>query len=283
MAAYSSRFFALNTEKPLSYDVCGQLISKDGFLHHRRTFEQNVFLLVLEGTLYITANNTEFTLSPHQFIFLRADEEHFGHLTSSGRLSYLWVHLRGDKPFDVLDTVPGASALNTSYPYCFPEYGEILSTSRVIPLFRQLLNLSLEEKLPAASMLDYALSMLLLELTREHLYTRKYSTPDVPQTVLAVCEWIRSNYYRQFTVSELAARFGYQADYLSTLFKKHMGISLIAYTNRLRIEASKNLLANYALSIKEAAYSCGFPDEKYYMKVFKRLEGITPSQYKNTL
>ena len=42
--------------KPLEYSVCGQLISKDGFLHHRRTFEHHVLIFVLEGTLHITAN-----------------------------------------------------------------------------------------------------------------------------------------------------------------------------------------------------------------------------------
>ena len=61
-----------------------------------------------------------------------------------------------------------------------------------------------------------------------------------------------------------------------------MGLSLVSYTNRLRIEASKKLLSNYDLSIKETAYSCGFPDEKYFMKVFKKFEQCTPTDYRRS-
>jgi len=132
-------------------------------------------------------------------------------------------------------------------------------------------------------MLNYTLSLLLLEVTAEQKRTQTLPARKLPPVVLSVCEWIRENYYRSFSVAELADLFGYQADYLSSLFKKHMGISLTEYTNHLRIEASKTLLGNYDLSIKEAAYSSGFPDEKYFMKVFKKYEGMTPTEYKGTL
>ena len=84
-------------------------------------------------------------------------------------------------------------------------------------------------------------------------------------------------------VTELADAVGYSADYLSSLFKQSMGISIVRYTNLLRIKTAKTLLSNYDITIKEAAFSCGFSDEKYFMKVFKQLEGMTPSQYKNSI
>lgn len=279
MTTPTPRFFELHTDRPLTYDVCGQLISKDGFLHHRRTFDLSVFILVTEGQLHITANGTEHTVSPNQYIFLKAGEEHFGHQASSGKLSYLWVHLRGDRPFEVSDTEAPASSPN----YCFPEYGEIISSKRVSALFRQLMDLSMAEPAAASLMLDYTLSLLLLEVSAEQKHAHLQPAKKLPPVILSVCEWIRGNYYRTFSVAELAASLGYQADYLSSLFKKHMGVSLTEYTNRLRIEASKTILANYDLSIKEAAYSCGFPDEKYFMKVFKKFEGLTPTEYKGTL
>ena len=61
-----------------------------------------------------------------------------------------------------------------------------------------------------------------------------------------------------------------------------MGISIVRYTNRLRIKTAKTLLSNHGVSIKEAAFSCGFSDEKYFMKVFKEQEGISPTQYKHS-
>ncbi len=265
MTMPAPRYFTLHTDKPLIYDVCGQLISKGNFLHHRRTFDLNVFILVTQ-----MAGNTPFPLTN---IFLRVGEEHFGHQASLGKLSYLWVHLLGDKPFEAAEEFP----LKSNSPYCFPEQGKVTSSKRVSSLFRQLMDLSLAEQMYLPLMLNYTLSLLLLEVSGEQSHAHILPVQKQPPVILSICEWIRGNYYKTFTVSEL---FGYQTDYLSALFKKHMSVSLIGYTNRLRIEVSKTLLANYDLSIKKAAYSCGFPDEKYFMKVFKKFEGMTPWEYK---
>ena len=269
------RYFATNTTTPLTFSVCGQLISKDGFLHHKRCFDWDVLILITEGTLYLTANNTAYTLTPNQYIFLKAGEEHFGHQASSGKLSYLWVHVKSDTPFE---EVTGSK---TSHSYFFSESGTIAPSKRVPLLFHQLLDLSLEEQLYNTSMLNYSVSLLMMELSQEHLTLDNCQNIQIPPVIASVKEWVKANYHHPFTVSQLALEFGYQADYLSSLFKRITGLSLTQYTNTIRIETSKNLLANYDLSIKEAAYSCGFPDEKYYMKVFKKLEGLTPTQYKN--
>ena len=51
----------------------------------------------------------------------------------------------------------------------------------------------------------------------------------------------------------------------------------------MRVEGAKLLLKEQPLPIKEVAYSCGFEDEKYFMRVFKNIVGITPSEYRNSL
>ena len=86
------RYFGFETTRPLQYMVCGQLIDKTGFLHHRRNFDQHVFILVTKGTLHITVAGKEYNVGPNQYVFLKAGEEHFGHKSSKGELSYFWVH-----------------------------------------------------------------------------------------------------------------------------------------------------------------------------------------------
>ena len=46
-----------------------------------------------------------------------------------------------------------------------------------------------------------------------------------------------------------------------------------------RSQMAKMLLANYKFSIEEISYSCGFADEKYFMRVFKKIENMTPTEY----
>lgn len=271
------RYFVSDTRLPLTFSVCGQLNSKDGFCHHTRCFDWNVLIFVLEGVLHLTSNSIPHELGANQYIFLPAGETHSGHCPSLGKLSYLWVHFKADADFEVLQD-PAACM---EKPYMLAETGTSPFPGRIFLLFRQLLDLSMEEQLYPASMPDYSLSLLLMELTRECCVLYPHTAASIPPVILSVTEWIKANYHRTFTVKELSAEFGYQADYLSALFKKHMGTSLIRYTNKIRMEASKNLLSCYGLSVKEAAYSCGFPDEKYYMKVFKKLEGMTPTEYRS--
>lgn len=258
---------------PLTYEVCGQLISLDGFWHHRRCFASHVLIMVTEGTLYITSGGNPYTVSAGQYILLKAEEEHFGHRASTGRLSYMWVHFSADGSF-------GTGSDDESAAYLFPEYGSVSVSGRVSLLFHQLLDLSLEEKPLADNMLHYALSLLVMELSKEYRQSLKNGSHQFPAVVVSVMEWIKANYYQPFTVSELAGKFGYQADYLSSLFKKAAGVSIVRYTNGIRIKSAKTLLLNYELSIKETAYACGFSDEKYFMKVFRQSEGMTPTQYK---
>lgn len=99
MTDHAIRYFSSTTDRPLSCDVCGQLISRDGFLHQRRTLSINVLILVTEGTLYLTANGIPYTVPPNHYIFLHEGEEHFGHRASTGSLSYFWVHFFAAPPF----------------------------------------------------------------------------------------------------------------------------------------------------------------------------------------
>lgn len=269
------RYFYINTHRPLSCGICGQLNSPDGFVHMHRTHDEHVFIYVTEGELHITSAGAEHAVGPGQFIFLKAGEEHFGHRASAGRLSYFWVHFadRGD----VLEREPAAEKFTGDY--LFPEEGNILYTDRVSLLFHQLIDISLEKEGIHKNMLDYSVSLLLMEVSRPYLESAPAKAAP-PEVIRKATEWIKQHYFEPFTVRQLAEVLGYQADYLSGLFKRSMGVSIVHYTNDIRVRTAKNLLGNMNLTVKETAFSCGFRDEKYFMKVFKQMEGMTPGAYR---
>lgn len=269
------RILGCKTKEPLHFSVCGQLLSPAGFLHQRRCFDVNVLIMVTEGTLFINANGTEFAVGAGQYILLKAGEEHFGYRPSEGKLSYLWTHFQSEMEFE---TVLG---MEEEYFYLFPENARLSDAGRTAQLFHQLMDLSLEERLYTKWMADYATSLLFMELSQEYFQT-KDSSEKLPPAVVSATAWIKNHYYQPFDVPQLAGAIGYQADYLSSLFKRSMGISMVRYTNQMRIRTAKTLLSNYGVTVKEAAFSCGFSDEKYFMKVFKKFEGITPAQYKKS-
>lgn len=283
------RYFVSNTSLPLTYVSSGNLLSKDGFVHPRRILDTYVLLLVKEGTLCITQSGVNYEVLPNQYIFLAAGEEHTGFRATSGKLSYLWVHFTLQEPAVVsYDEKPLFEKVQREKEmpsgkniYIMPEHGEISFVRKVSLLFNQLLDLSRNEQIYTNYIADYALSSLVMEISQEFFDTYNKNTQNIPPCVAKVMEWIRANYYMPLTVNSIAGEFGYNADYLSTLFKKSVNISLVQFINKTRIDISKSLIVTYDITIKETAYSCGFADEKYFMKTFKKLENMTPSQYKS--
>lgn len=268
------RIFSINQKTPVQFLVCGNLRSNDEFLHMKRTIDENVLIVVQKGTLFINSNRKSYEVGENQFILLNAGEEHFGYRKSEGELSYFWLHFNADE----IEIVDKTEEKRSDFTYRFDEAGTLLSSNRIFLLFRQLMDFSLDSDFYNKEVLNYLTSVILMEITNQGLSgkTDKKTNP----IVFEICSWIKTNYNHQFTIDELSQINGYQSEYLSNLFKKNMGISILQYTNQIRIETAKKLLPNF--TIKETAYSCGFEDEKYFMKVFKKQEGMTPTEYKNT-
>ncbi len=255
-------------------------MSRDGFLHHRRTFDCHVLILVLEGTLHITQSGLAHSVASGQYLFLKAGEEHYGHKPSHGKLAYLWVHFSSDTPWE---TISGDNSITLpeSFAYLLPERGAPATFQRISILFRQLIDFSRQEALYTEAILTCALSLLAMEMTQEFLDRLSNRQNNISPVVYTIMEWVKSNCHKHLSLHEIAEEFHYNAEYLSSLFKRETGMTLVYYLNKSRVEISKNLLSSNNVSIKEAAYSCGFRDEKYYMKMFKKYEGMTPLQYKN--
>ncbi|GAB4177776.1 MAG: AraC family transcriptional regulator [Terrimicrobiaceae bacterium] len=80
-------------------------------------------------------------------------------------------------------------------------------------------------------------------------------------------------------VSRLAARAGYQPDYLNRKFKESTGLTLQQQRDSLRLEKARRAL-NSGLPVADAAQRAGFVDANYFTRWFKRQTGLPPSRYK---
>jgi transcriptional regulator GlxA family with amidase domain len=101
------------------------------------------------------------------------------------------------------------------------------------------------------------------------------------RAVRAAQEFIESNVDTRITVDELAARFALGRKTLERRFKKATGNTVMEYIQRLKMEVVKKSLETSRLGIAEAMDKVGYSDPKSFRVIFKKVTGLSPSQYRN--
>ena len=69
--------------------------------------------------------------------------------------------------------------------------------------------------------------------------------------------------------------------YISDCFKKHMGITIMKYAKKIRIDRAKVLLVTTNASILEISITLGFHDQSHFTRTFKSLAGVSPTEFRN--
>lgn len=98
--------------------------------------------------------------------------------------------------------------------------------------------------------------------------------------MLEIAKYIEANYTSNITLQDISAQFHLNREYISRKFKQELKENVIDYLNRIRIEKAKLLLMNPHMKISEAARSVGYQDEKYFSRVFKKVEGQSPTEFR---
>lgn len=96
-----------------------------------------------------------------------------------------------------------------------------------------------------------------------------------------VLEFISENYSSNISLNDLARIAGMNPKYFCRYFRGVTERTPIDYLNYFRVECSCEMLSTRDISVQEAAISCGFNDESYFIKTFHKYKGVTPRQYLN--
>ena len=116
-----------------------------------------------------------------------------------------------------------------------------------------------------------------LEEDRQKVPETKVQTNQIVERAV---EYIKEHYMENITLNEVAEKVGISSGYLSTLFHQNLQCGFIDYLNGVRIERACCYLEQNYFKTYEIAYRVGFRDEKYFSKVFKKLKGMTPKEYR---
>ncbi len=93
-------------------------------------------------------------------------------------------------------------------------------------------------------------------------------------------QYIDKNYRNNLNLNDVAACCGVSGGYLSRIFTRAVGCNFSHYVNAVRIAHSKELLARTNNSVASIALDLGYEDCGYFIKVFKRMENMTPNEFR---
>jgi AraC-like DNA-binding protein len=106
---------------------------------------------------------------------------------------------------------------------------------------------------------------------------------EEPTAVASAKQFVQNHVEEPITLEQVVRHVNVSRFYFCKLFKKATGMTLTEYVSRVRVEKAKNLLVNPSLRISEVVYAAGFGSIPQFNNVFKRLVGMPPTEYRETL
>lgn len=96
----------------------------------------------------------------------------------------------------------------------------------------------------------------------------------------AVCAWIEAHHAQRLTLAGAARVAGMHPQALARFFRRHTGLSLVGYVQRLRVGRACTLLCDPQGSVADAAHAVGFAGLAHFNRVFRRVQGCTPRAWR---
>ncbi|MHB8063616.1 MAG: response regulator [Ruminiclostridium sp.] len=95
--------------------------------------------------------------------------------------------------------------------------------------------------------------------------------------------YIAENFRKDITLEEVSKELNISPHYFSKLFKNEMAENFIDYLTALRMNAAKEIMKSSLMSVKEICYEIGYGDPNYFSRIFKKLVGVTPTEYRDSI
>jgi len=135
--------------------------------------------------------------------------------------------------------------------------------------------LQVEEKQTRAFIVEKVVDNRLVQVNEQ--------SQTATERIRSALHYIDTHLEEELTLKELAEHIHLNPSYLSVLFKEQVHLTFSEYVTRQRIQRAKELLISTSLPVGDIAEQSGYRTAKYFIKIFKEIEGITPSSYRKSI
>ena len=250
-------------------------------------------LFITGGCFRVFADNEEYILYPGDAILLRSNTIHKVYTVDNHNAGYYVLKI---KPRNILEF--SARELGTSYLLRLS-----LSSKSEKTVWRQIecenngIKQLLEEIIEGDKVKGYGsdiafkansakmLLLMLRDIEKEHGNTDGAASADANliRRIYNSIVYINNNYAQELTAEQCGKQQFMSYSYFSRSFKKITGMSFKDYLNMTRINHAEMMLMSGNHTITEISASCGFNNVSYFISIYRKLKGITPAAFRNSL
>ena len=224
---------------------------------------------ILDGQGEFFVNGNCYKLSKGQGFLIEPDYQTVYMSDSINPWTYVWTGFSGKKAKEILNSI----GICQDFPIFSCE--EDLHPEKYVMDMLRHNSASSDDQYRQIAMLYLFFSCLAKANT-----DKDHRAPNENLYVAHAIRYIQNHYSESLQIEELARYVGLNRSYLSTLFKKHTGLSPIKYLQTFRLTKAAHLLSMTQLSIASIAFSCGYQEPEAFCKAFRQLSGISPSKYR---
>lgn len=247
----------------------GCLKTEDAASSQRQNLESFLMVAVISGKGELTIGNDSFTLSKGDCFFIDCRQSHFYKSSSKDPWEVLWVHFNG-------------ATSEQYYEYFLTQSKNVFRPSafdRVVSAINEIIDIN-EAKTPdsEANTSKLIVDLLTIALTANN-DSQKYDSA-LKQKLAAVHTYIDDHFCEDLSLEKLSSEFYISKFYLTREYKKIYGMTIFQHIITSRINYGKQLLRFSDKSIEEIAHLCGFNDQSYFARQFKKAENLTCFSYR---
>ncbi len=243
--------------------------AKEHFRTRPKGAGQYILIFCIEGQGDIIIDEQKVSLSTNQFCLIPEKTSHSYASSKHNPWSIYWVHFQGTKVNEVCKQIP--------------LYGDVLLRESTKAGRETLFN-EFFDILNKGVTLDRMLyiGMCFWSLLSSFAYASLYTDMRAAEVNLVntMTDFLKENIDKILKLEDLVAHAGCSSTHLYTLFKKETGHSPINFFILLKMQEACRYLSFSNQSIKEISFALGYDDQYYFSRLFKKIIGISPRNYR---
>lgn len=250
----------------------GTLTANRAHTSRRTNLDSYLFFVVLSGGGQLVYDGVCYELSGGDCVFIDCTKP-YSHTTDPAHLWTLsWIHFYGG----TLSAIYGKYVTRGGQPVFHPAECE-----HFIQQHQSIFQTAASDDHTRDMKLNSELAFLLALLMAESWNPEQMDGKRKKSSMFSVKQYLDEHYNEKIVLDELAERFYINKYYLTRIFKEQYGSSIHAYLRQVRITKAKQMLRFTSEKVETIGRKCGIGEANYFCRIFKKVEGVTPSEYRD--